>query len=332
MTKPTNNPNIFNYATSELSQDAFICYMLNFPDAAKLFLDKCGIYDEEIKDIRRQYLHIDVLVETDNHYLIIEDKTGTGEHDDQICRYVEELSKNHPNGIKPIHVCYLKTYDYLWDYEPPQNNKAALVVKKNCFSLNREHILGILNDVQCDEILSQFKEYLTSFEVDIEHTRIARWTQKHWFKFLAPFIKKKKEDDPNLWADIGYVSNRSGGFYGCWFGGDEETFPNYVLYKQIEIECTENGSTEIRLCYKVQTKQPKNISEERPKIQKGILDQIKNRFKQKNSDFKLTGRCTGWSTTYAKKEFTQNAKEGKSIITEEEIKDAIKLFISSNLF
>ena len=45
MTAPTQNPNIFDYATSELSQDAFICYMLNFPDAAKLFLGKLFFFE-----------------------------------------------------------------------------------------------------------------------------------------------------------------------------------------------------------------------------------------------------------------------------------------------
>ena len=61
-------PNIFDYATSELSQDAFICYLLAFGmdkykkayprefKIAHLFLKKCGIpADEEILEIRKQY-------------------------------------------------------------------------------------------------------------------------------------------------------------------------------------------------------------------------------------------------------------------------------------
>lgn len=115
--KPTENPNIFDYATSELSQDAFICYMLNFPPAAKLFLEKCKIENENILDIEHQHKHIDILVKTDNHYLIIEDKTGTGEHDDQINRYCDATLKNkNLDKNKSIHVCYVKT-DYLSDQE-----------------------------------------------------------------------------------------------------------------------------------------------------------------------------------------------------------------------
>ena len=78
----TTTPNIFDYATSELSQDAFICYLLSFGKkefngskeyiAAHKFLRECGI-EEDVKEIHTQYKHIDVLVETGNYLLIIED-------------------------------------------------------------------------------------------------------------------------------------------------------------------------------------------------------------------------------------------------------------------
>ena len=61
-------PNIFDYATSELSQDAFICYLLEFGkeqykndfskeyEIAHHFLEKCGIpFDEKIEEIKKQY-------------------------------------------------------------------------------------------------------------------------------------------------------------------------------------------------------------------------------------------------------------------------------------
>ena len=53
--KPMENPSIFDFATSELSQDAFICYMLNFSEPSKLFLEKCGIKNEKIIEIKQQY-------------------------------------------------------------------------------------------------------------------------------------------------------------------------------------------------------------------------------------------------------------------------------------
>ena len=94
-----NEPNIFKYATSELSQDAFICYFLSFAkekfkneykneyDISKKFLKKFHI-KEDIEDIKKQYKHIDILVITKNYILIIEDKTYTNEHNNQIIKYV----------------------------------------------------------------------------------------------------------------------------------------------------------------------------------------------------------------------------------------------------
>lgn len=100
-------PNIFDYATSELSQDAFICYLLAFGKEkykeqfpreyalAHKFLEKCGIEEnEEIITVQRQVEHIDVLIVTAEHILIIEDKTYTNEHDDQIIRYVKNIRSN----------------------------------------------------------------------------------------------------------------------------------------------------------------------------------------------------------------------------------------------
>ena len=326
--KPTENPNIFDYATSELSQDAFICYMLNFPPAAKLFLKKCKIENENILNIERQHMHIDILVETDNHYLIIEDKTGTGEHDDQIVRYVniltEQQKKGKLNPKKNINVCYLKTHDFLWDYQPSENNDAGLKEKENCVSLNRDAILDILKNVPRDTIFEQFKSYLEAFDVDTS-VPISNWNRKHWFKFLAPIIKEKKDKEPKLWADIGYVPNRSGGFYACWFGGDEKSFPNYTLYKQIEIECSDKETYNIKLCYKVATNNVQN-GKERPKIDKGTLDDIRKNFKQPEGlEFKITGRSGGWSTTYAKKEFSEQ-------FADSDIKKAIETFIKSDSF
>ena len=101
-------PNIFDYATSELSQDAFICYMATFgkeiykkefPAEYKMahsFLKMCGIDEkEEISAVERQVEHIDVLIVTTNYLLIIEDKTYTNEHDNQIIRYVKTLKNSN---------------------------------------------------------------------------------------------------------------------------------------------------------------------------------------------------------------------------------------------
>ena len=161
------------------------------------------------------------------------------------------------------------------------------------------------------------------FDVDTS-VPISNWNRKHWFKFLAPIITEKQKKEPNLWADIGYVHNPSGGFYACWFGGDEKTFPNYTLYKQIEIECSDEKTHEVRLCYKIATTGQEK--KDRPKIDPKILENIRRNFKQPEGlEFKITGRSGGWSTTYAKKEFSEH-------FADSDVKKAIETFIKSDSF
>ena len=114
--------NIFNFATNELSQDAFICWCLNWINMSvrddnesgrqfgARFLSRLlnGGYDVSGVNqiyIFRQLLNIDVLVLVPELQvaLIIEDKTSSQEHGNQINRYKYLLSKtfesNQYNGL-----------------------------------------------------------------------------------------------------------------------------------------------------------------------------------------------------------------------------------------
>ena len=110
--------NIFSFATGELSQDAFICWCLNWINESnnitthryrQLGLDllaklidnlseKNQLLDVDINSIDKiilvqQVLNIDVLaiIPQYNLAIIIEDKTSTSEHGDQIKSYRESL-------------------------------------------------------------------------------------------------------------------------------------------------------------------------------------------------------------------------------------------------
>ena len=130
--------NIFNFATNELSQDAFICWCLNWINMpvrddnesgrqfGSQFLSRLlnGAYDVSGVNqiyIFRQLLNIDVLVLVPELQvaLIIEDKTSSQEHGNQINRYKYLLSKtfgsNQYNG--------LDIYQYLSDDKKEQQQK-----------------------------------------------------------------------------------------------------------------------------------------------------------------------------------------------------------------
>lgn len=103
--------NLFAFATSELSQDAFFCWALdclNRDEDSPLYglgRSFCALLSGRKNDalpkikgvvIRRQFKHVDVLalvVYSDGTIdaLVIEDKVNTSEHDDQIQTYLTEL-------------------------------------------------------------------------------------------------------------------------------------------------------------------------------------------------------------------------------------------------
>ena len=104
--------NIFSFATNELSQDAFICWCLNWINMpvrddnasgrqfgarflSRLLNEAYDVSSVNQIYIFRQLLNIDVLVLVPELQvaLIIEDKTSSQEHGNQINRYKYLLSK-----------------------------------------------------------------------------------------------------------------------------------------------------------------------------------------------------------------------------------------------
>jgi hypothetical protein len=108
-----SQPNLFSYATSELSQDAFICWLLSWAAPKYKNIDtelhNCskkliGAFFEKHKvttpesihsiEIRKQDNNIDVLcIINDTYPIIIEDKTGTKNHSGQLSRYLDNIKK-----------------------------------------------------------------------------------------------------------------------------------------------------------------------------------------------------------------------------------------------
>ena len=118
--------NLFHYATSELSQDAFLCWLFSYAHAdskVDIALRDCAIAmikhfapnlrekdnaDIVVIDILRQYKAIDVLIELKEDYVIlIENKTNTSEHDNQLTRYLEIARQEYTE--KEIMPIYYKT-------------------------------------------------------------------------------------------------------------------------------------------------------------------------------------------------------------------------------
>lgn len=122
--------NIFDYAKKELSQDAVITCILkerdkNSEKLIRLMLGANCPAKFEIKEVKNQVSKIDVLVtievedEKGSKHLeaiIIEDKTNTFLHDDQLKKYVDAIANR--KTINNIYFVLFKTGDYyFWEQD-----------------------------------------------------------------------------------------------------------------------------------------------------------------------------------------------------------------------
>lgn len=125
MTQDINTPNIFDYATKELSQDAFLCWILSFAKPEYkighkyLHLLALDCFDQllDFKEpittlvIKTQVKSIDIWIEINgSHLIIIEDKTFSTLGNDQLERYYNIAEKYiQESEFKTFNCVYFKS-------------------------------------------------------------------------------------------------------------------------------------------------------------------------------------------------------------------------------
>lgn len=261
--------NLFKYATKELSQDAFICWLCSFSleeaDKTDEELVRCSnnLLHEFMKrkienvdsvkihllDVERQVDKIDVLLTVEYagviFKIIVEDKIHTSEHDNQLKRYKDKYNKEYDTiGI------YFKTGF--------QSDKSE-VSKAGYSFFGRKDILDVLKDCKStNSILRDYREYWENYEKITQSYRML--PMKEWEDSQA--VNGFYEDmqgfliENGCWAGFGYVPNPSGGFWGLWYGPDECRVVNEdnfkaSLYLQVETKWNDEESNyEYKICVK----------------------------------------------------------------------------------
>lgn len=260
-------PNIFDIATKELNQDAFITWLLQFADskykATDELLNECGksfvyqlirkqlpTFDQPILKVNagRQWENIDVWAEINDKYLIIiEDKTYTSHHSNQLTRYKttaeEWCIKN--NYEKPICI-YLKTGN---------ESQSSLngIINQGFAIFNRVDFINLLEQFKTTQnnIFLDFLERLTRIEKsnnEFEFKNIAEWNGADWQGFFQ-FLEKEISI-----VNWNYVNNPNGGFWNAVLNW--EYWDIYPAYIQIE---------QGKLCFKISTdpdelEMPENVT------------------------------------------------------------------------
>ena len=138
-----DRPNLFDYATKELSQDAMVCWLLKWSEhryqSQHRALHNCGVRfvrellqmhgaslgnEIEKMEIYRQEQHIDVLARVNNeHVLLIEDKTDTKDRGNQLekCYQAVVRGKTRLGKVDDslLHPIYLQTGNQPSRRRPP---------------------------------------------------------------------------------------------------------------------------------------------------------------------------------------------------------------------
>lgn len=272
-----NRPNLFSFATSELSQDAFVCWLLSWaaPECKEIDskLHQCSIqfimelfkkHEKEAPEtiskieVYKQDNNIDVLcVINDRYVLIIEDKIGTQNHSNQLMRYLEDV-KNRGYKDEYTLPIYYKTEDQ-GDYSE--------IIDAGYKVFLRDDILQILNGYDGDNsIILDYREhlqYISDAVASYQSLPIDRW---NWYSWIGFYLRLQRELGDGSW---GYVPNPSGGFLGYWWHSqyDEEC----EQYLQLE---------EDRLCFKISVDKSRDRKELRAKWHEQI--------KEKSNEYKLS--------------------------------------------
>ena len=258
-------PNLFHYGRKELSQDAMICWLLFWANkqyagvnsklhevgkkfARALFSKHNNTVSEEIFKVKveQQASGIDVLVEVNSKFIIlIEDKTDSSRHDNQLVRYHNIVLRNEIKTVVDVtkekfFPIFLKTgnmseaeKEIIENRLPVGRNDEPLDPPYRVF--NRADFIEALSEAEgVSEILDDFVCYLKDLEDDFNswnprHKACKHpedWTMGSWQGFYRSL---ENQFDEVGW---GYVHNRGGGFLGLWWSG--RGFDGGGIYLQIE--------------------------------------------------------------------------------------------------
>ncbi len=340
--------NIFKYATSELSQDAFICYLLSFAleennninnqltKVAFKFLNKIRegaikngkkVFEKDsyVSEIRQQYKNIDILVRIDDVYIIIEDKTFTSTHNNQINRYTEKLVEDDKIPLENIICVYYKIIEQPFregnvDFEFDRKKLLELFLHANVKNT-------IFNDYVS---YLQFIDYRICCKIyDIPLDKYDYFNNLGFFEYLKNKVK-------NFWG-YGSISNAKGGFEGLWYGGydlEVENLKKYTLYFQIENDLI-NKTFAIALKVGIETNENisiENYKEQIRQLNEKVITYFKeNEMFQKNvkiEDFKKSKFRLGNSMTLFSIEYNKKDILDKIDILQNILDDYIKNFIN----
>lgn len=220
-------PNLFSIATTELSQDAFITWLLLWADPSTStndevlnqigqkfvysLLEKAMIENSfTINSVKagRQWKNMDIWADiNDKYFIVIEDKKDSCEHGNQLEKY-KKIAEKRFKSEREIILIYLKTGN-------ESINNVEEIFNKGWLYYNRKDFMKIISSLPTNnDILNDYLNYLQGIDnstdsyVKLENL-LKRKASEGFYLWL--------QNNINDWSHWNYVSNPSGGFLGFWY-------------------------------------------------------------------------------------------------------------------
>lgn len=260
--KTISKPNIFSFATSELSQDAFLAWLIQWAEfkyqkynpnlnlVARDFIRYCtgkNHHDFTKIEVGRQWEGIDVWAMIDEQFfIVIEDKVNTSEHSNQLERYKQKVEHWYEGKGIELKFIYLKTGN-----EPLK--KLQEINDKGYKTLIRSQLIEILSKYPVqDDTFNAFLEHILSIETRTNsyiqfESIISDWQASEGF-----YLALEEKLPASGW---GQVNNQSGAFLGFWYH-----WMGNKLFNEIYIQIENHFSKGIKVVIKVNDS---NISKEK---------------------------------------------------------------------
>lgn len=215
-----NKNNIFDYATKELTQDAFLRWLLeNFDsdqedvkhvsrEIIKAFLDDGNVEIDDITQVEAfaQVRKLDILVfvatKKSKHLIAIEDKTDTFEHNNQLDIYRQYLQKTYIDYKQ--HYVFYKT-------SPMTSEETNLVSSKGwaIFDIDKIFDMFIKPKIEIKHyLISSYIQYIESLFTlyrGVLPVDITLWEIKQWQNYA---LQQSISLPPNIDCMIGNYRNQ----------------------------------------------------------------------------------------------------------------------------
>lgn len=273
--------NIFEFATSELSNDAILCWIINglkhmyssseFKKVSENFikqmLGEVKVNFDEVKVEKQKQLiganakklYIDIFVElrlngVTIHTILIEDKVDSGESGNQLLEYRSAIN----NDLNDKSFVFINIGNRSSNYKERIKQKGWLVIDRN----------NLLDCVNCDAnllnheegLLIQYRNYL--IDLENEFNNYLKLDVKDWNNYnVQGFFQSLENDETDY--DWGTVYNPSGGFIAMWYMKHTFLFKQQIEFSvYLQLEYPYKNKNDMRIAIKISTEKYDELENE----------------------------------------------------------------------